>query len=86
MFPYDTEDTDFHSNDHFFFDENITEKMVLDDINEGLGLNSPPRLNINNSNNETTPCSQLYKKFPQLNTIITPHTLKNTMPSKGKQK
>lgn len=59
------------------------EKMIFNDTNEDLDLISPPRLNTNNSTNEATPWTQMYNRFPELNMIITPNTLKNTLPPKA---
>ncbi|XP_065368759.1 chloride channel protein E-like [Calliphora vicina] len=60
------------------FDDDLTEDMIVSDISEGLGLASPPRQDSCSPNCETTPTSQLFKTFPDLNVIITPKTFKKT--------
>lgn len=59
-------------------DVNLTDEMIISDINEGLGLASPTRSSNINLISETSPTSQLYTNFPELNVIITPNTLKKT--------
>lgn len=59
--------------------------MIIDDINEGLGFTTPPR-GDRTEQNPSTPCTHMYKKFPDLNVIITPQTIKGTMPKKAKKK
>lgn len=81
-----TDDTIFSddnsSGDNFTFGKDIdndsTDGMIVNDINETLCLDSPPRSHTSNLNNENTPTSQLYNNFPELNVIITPNTFKKT--------
>mgnify|MGYP003391274668 len=60
--------------------------MIISDINEGLGLASPTRSSNINLISETSPTSQLYTNFPELNVIITPNTLKKTKNAKTSAK
>lgn len=81
-------DTPNYSFDDCFksnIDENLTEDMVIQEITEGLGLNTPTKTTLNTSNNADTPCTQLYNNFPELNVIITPKTLKKTQSTRGKK-
>lgn len=51
-------------------------KETEDDINADLGLCTPPRKE--NLSDIDTRIANLYNKFPQLNVLITPNTLKST--------
>ena len=47
--------------------------MTVCDIDYGLGVSNPKKAKEDNPD-ENSPCSQLFKKCPSLNTIITPRT------------
>lgn len=57
------------------FDKNISEEMIIDDINEGLGFTTPSR-GDKPEQTPSTPCTQIYRKFVDLNVISTPKTSK----------
>lgn len=42
-------------------------------------LSTPPRKNVDEMDNGTSPCSQAFKNFPQLNVLITPNTYRKTL-------
>lgn len=42
-------------------------------------LTTPPRMNVDELDDGTSPCSQAFKKFPQLNVLITPKTYRETL-------
>lgn len=68
-------------------DNNIDINLSLDynyNSDDPEIMKSPPRSSVNtndDNSNPLTPCSKLYKKFPELNVIITPNTLKKTLPN-----
>lgn len=54
--------------------DNLDDPQMYDN-SDGPGFSTPTR--------ENSPCLQLYTKFPELNTIITPKTFKKkTLPKK----
>lgn len=47
-------------------------------------MKTPPRSKNTSSETDDTYVKQLYKKYPDLGVLITPETLKRTMPNKNK--
>ena len=60
-------------------DNTNTEYSFIDTI-ETLSAENETTQNITTNNSNLSPCSSLYNKFPNLNVLITPNTLKKTMP------